>query len=752
MTGVTPCRRRLAHRVGPPLATVVLTATAAMLATWPLAREMASATLRDGEVLLTAWQINSYHHALLSAPWTWLDANIFFPYDRASTFNDLLLAHALVTLPAGWADSPVLALNLALLGGIVLCGVFASLLVDELVDAPWIAAVAGTLFALTPFRFLHLGHLSMAAAWAVPLFLWALLAHLRQPSWSRAALASASGVLVGLSSVYLAVYVAPIVPVLLLVGARRGPGGRAAWMPLLVTAVPGLVLLAACLVPYAATLDAFGVAAAPGDLVRYGADLTSLRQRPEFLAGSTPGVAVDPEAQLYPGAALGWLSAAGLLAAVASTLRREEASRWHLTALLTLALGAGLGVAMPLDGVWREAWRFIVLALIWVGPVLAFAWAFASVRSRQPTRPQAAIRLGIAGAAVTFALALGPEARHATETIGPAPYSLLTSASRAFEGTRVPARFGGLTILFLAIASAGLLAGLARSRQRLARWAGVVAAALALVATARELPVPPLPEGLELVEQTDLHHPAYRWLRQQQGQLAILELPDWPTTAPVGWEFREWRALRYMLASKQHGQHLANGSGRIEPLLWSRFRQNEPWSDAFFGFITAYFPVDYVLLHEAGLPPDAREVVRARIARRIDGWNEVFSGGGVSVFTVDRSFGQGTRVDRLVRRRDASPVSEITFSVRRAPPHDEAPGHDASNPVVVDLFRDDEPVGSWPLDGEWREVVVRIPVGAVSPAGWEAWPRTTTLLRWQAREGAFELRNLRVGRWEGGGS
>jgi hypothetical protein len=586
----------------------------------------------------------------------------------------------------------------------------------------------------------------------VPLFVWALFAHLRQPSWRRAALVSANGVLVGLSSIYLVVYLAPIVPLLLLVGARRGPGGRAAWVPLLVTAVPGLAVLAACLVPYAATLDAFGVAAAPGDLVRYGADLTSLRQRPEFLAGSTPGVTVDPEAQLYPGAALGWLSAAGLLVAVASTLRREEASRWHLTALLTLALGAGLGLAMPLDGVWRETWRFIVLALIWAGPVLALAWAFTSMRSHQPTRPQAAIRLGIAGAAVTFALALGPEARHATETIGPAPYSLLTSVSRAFEGTRVPARFGGLTMLFLAVTSAGLLAEFARSRHRRARWAGVAAASLALLSSAREVPVPPLPEGLELVEQTDLHHPAYRWLRQQRGQLAILELPDWPTTAPVGWEFREWRALRYMLASKQHGQHLANGSGRIEPLLWARFRENAPWSDTFFGFITAYFPVDYVLLHEGGLPPDAREVVRARLARRVDGWNEVFSGGGVSVFTVDRSFGQGTRVDRLVRRRDASPVGEITFSARRVPPHDEALGRDASNPVVVDLFRDDEPVGSWSLDSEWREVVVRIPVGAVSPAGWEAWPRTTTLLRWQAREGGFELRNLHVGRWEGGGS
>lgn len=177
-------------------------AAGAGLSTWPLAREMGTATLRSGEVLLTAWQLDWFQHALLTRPGAWVDANIFFPYHRAATFNDLLLTHAVLTLPAAWAESPVLALNLALLAGIVLCGVCAYLLAEELTGEPWSAAVAGTLFALAPFRFLHLGHLSIAAAWPVPFFLWALLRHLRQPSWGRAALASAGGVAVGLSSLY----------------------------------------------------------------------------------------------------------------------------------------------------------------------------------------------------------------------------------------------------------------------------------------------------------------------------------------------------------------------------------------------------------------------------------------------------------------------------------------------------------------------------------------------------------------------
>ena len=263
-------RRILASRVVPQLATTLLTAVGVVLVTWPLTPAMARATLRDGEVLLTAWQLNWFHHALLTDPASWIDANIFFPYDHATTFNDLLLSHAILTLPVAAAESPVLALNLALLGGIVLSGLFAYLLLDELVDAPWAAAAGGILFALAPFRFLHLGHLSVAAAWAVPLFFWAIVRHLRQPSWAWAALAAASGVAVGLSSIYQAAFVAPIAPLVLIVGARRGPGGRRVWLPLLAAGVPALALVAWLLAPYAAALRTFGVASAPNDLIRYG--------------------------------------------------------------------------------------------------------------------------------------------------------------------------------------------------------------------------------------------------------------------------------------------------------------------------------------------------------------------------------------------------------------------------------------------------------------------------------------------------
>ncbi len=412
--------------------------------------------------------------------------------------------------------------------------------------------------------------------------------------------------------------------------------------------------------------------------------------------------------------------------------------------MLALVGISALGFLLPLEGWLRDAWALTVLTLIWVGPAAAIAWAVAGTHAASAIGPQVAIRLGAAGAALSFVLALGPEARYLSEAIGPAPYWLLANASRAFEGTRVPARFGGIVILFLALVAAGALAALARGT-RASRMAGIGVACAALVACFWELPLPRFPQGLDLVTQRTVRHPVYVWLGEQPGPLAVLELPDWSSKANVDYRYRDWRALRYMLASKQHGHHLVNGTGRIEPMLWQRFRALEHWGDNFFAFITAYFPVDYVLVHDAGVPPPSRDALKARLLRGTDGWREVFSSTGVAVYAIDRSFGRGTQVDRLLLRRDLAPRADMVFSARAALEAGSAGGQMST---TLELVRDDELVETWEIDAEWRDFRVTVPVAAVGP-GEGGWPRTTTLFRWRVREGAgreFEMKGLNVAR------
>jgi len=730
----------------PLLATVILTAMAAVLATWPLPVHMGSAALRSGEVLLTAWQLNWFQHALLTNPAAWVDANIFFPYENAASLNDLLLTHAVVTLPAAWSQSPVLALNLALLGGIVLCGVFAYLLILELTDAPWPALAGAVLFALSPFRFLHLGHLSIAAAWAIPFFFWALLRHLRQPSRGRAAVAALSGLAVGLSSLYHAVYVTPILPLVLLVGARRGPGGREVWLPLFVAALPGLALLAWFFAPYVSALGAFGVAAAPSDLLRYGADLSSLAQKPPFLGGADNDAMINREGRLYPGAALALLSAAGTALAYFSVARLQGWRRRVALIFLGLAAASAVGFALPLPFPFGEAWRIAVLILIWVGPLVLMAWAIDEAGRQDAVGSAVAIPLGLAGAFVAYVLALGPEARYLTEALGPAPYWLLAQTSAAFEGTRAPARFGGLVILFLALLSAGLLAHLAGGRRGGRRLAGFSVMGMALVACFAEIPIPDLPRGREVYWLPDLREPAYAWIRERPGRFGILELPDWPTASEPHYEQRTWRALRYMLASKQHDQHLVNGTARTEPFLWRRFRRLEHWSDDFFAFITAYFPVRYVLVHEGGLPPRSRDRVWARLDGGGDGWEEVFRSTGTRVYTVDRSTGHGVFVDRLYRRREIAPLARAAFSVRLRSGVGALTGSELAS-GTLELLRDGDLIETWPITATWRRLQTEIPVDAMAPRDRRGWPGAAVLLRWRLRgeeEPEFELRGLSV--------
>jgi len=242
--------------------------------------------------------------------------------------------------------------------------------------------------------------------------------------------------------------------------------------------------------------------------------------------------------------------------------------------------------------------------------------------------------------------------------------------------------------------------------------------------------------------------PAYAWIRSQPGRFGILELPDWPTGGGQQWEYKGWRSLRYMLASKQHGRHLANGTARIEPFLWRRFRRVEPWTDEFFAFVAAYFPVRHVLVHEGGIPEESRAAIWARLETGADGWREVFRSERARVYAVDRSFGRGTFVDRLFLRRETAPRARVAFSARVAPDA-RAAREGVSAAATLELLRDGERVETWAIDGAWRRLEGAVPVGEAAPADGGGWPRAAVRLTWRVEPDTappFEIQDLSVER------
>ncbi len=684
-------------------------------ATWPLATQLGSATIGKTDAWPAAWHINWLHHILLTNPLGWSAANIFFPYENTLATSDLLVTPALLTFPAVFFDSSVLAYNLALVGGIVLCGLAGFLLIEELTGSWWTAVLGGAMLALNPFRFLHIQHLSIIAAWPPALFCWALLRYFRTPSWAWSWTTALSGVLVVGASLYQALYLAPLLPLVVWFAALRGHRDRKTWSTLAVTGAAVLPLVTILAYPYWEAMLMRGIPWNPGDLERFAAHLTSLGVPPPFMGSAENASTLDPEARLFPGAVLSVLGIVAALTVSMGAWKRAGIARWMSGACVAVVSLFGIGLVVQPPDLLRRPWELLALAAVWTIPPVLAIWAVGTARRSPAVGHATAAAFGLATTAWALALSMGPVLHVRGEAIGVAPYALLVRLSSVFEGTRVPARFGNYVVMFLSVAAAAALAYLA-SLPAVERRLGASAAGVLsiLVVAGLAIDLPDEPWGMAVVAGTDL--PEYEWLAGVPGDFGILELPETGQQST-------WERSYYMLASRRHWKRLVNGTGGKVPPLHEKFFVVEPWSAEFFSFVRSYLPVRYVLVHEGHLPVEVTSNLLPRLAMGHEGWSRAYQGRGAWAFAIDRSSERGPFVERLYVRSDLAPRARLSFDVRV-----EAP---VGSDLAVELLRDDELIGSWPVDAEWRHVSIDVPIEAIAPLGENPWPRTTTLFRWQ---------------------
>jgi len=709
------------NRWGGAALTFFLSASGVVWATWPLVRQIDGATIDKADPWPAAWQINWLHHILLSDPLGWADANIFFPYEGVLATTDLLLTHALVTFPIALLGADVLAYNVALLGGVALCGTAGFLLVDEITDARWAAILAGTMLALTPFRFNHIAHLPIIAAWPAPLLCWVLLRFFRTPTWGWASGAALSGVLVVGGSLYQALYLAPLLPLVVWFASGRGAADRRAWLMLTATYAAATPVLVALLFPFWKNLQTWGIPFHASDLQRFAADITSLAARQHFLVAARSSFLLNAEARLYPGSVLSILSLAAVAVALRGTWIRGGAARGLSATLCAFTATLAFGFLLEPQTFLYRAWALAVLAMVWLIPIILAVGLGFELRRESASGPTNAIAFGLAGAAWAAALSLGPILHIRRESIGAAPYALLLQLTSVYQGTRVPARFGGFTLMFLCIAAAGVLALLVAAAQRKVPRRLVVGTLSAMVLVGLAMDLPTNRPNLVPVPETD--RPEYRWLAARQGEFGVLELPETGQRS-------HWERSFYMLASRRHFKPLVNGtSGQIPPMHDWFFKQ-PLWTEDWFWIVRSYLPVRYVVVHEEFLAPEVRLDLLPRLASGHQGWRRVFYAEGTWVFEVDRASGRGAAIDRIYRRSDLAPGVRLSFEVRS----ENAVEADLS----VELLRDDQPVASWPIDETWRRITVDVPVEAASrdavrrplPAP-PIFPPSTTLFTWR---------------------
>lgn len=155
--------------VGIAAAEVFAFAAAAVLMTWPMAVHLADRVVNQGDPLLTSWVLPWTVRAIGTRPFDLFQGNIFHPEPNTLAYMDHMLAATPLAAPAWLATGDgILVNNVTVLILISLGGWSAYRLALDVTRSRHAAAVAGTIFAFSPFVFSHLSHTNLLTTYAMP--------------------------------------------------------------------------------------------------------------------------------------------------------------------------------------------------------------------------------------------------------------------------------------------------------------------------------------------------------------------------------------------------------------------------------------------------------------------------------------------------------------------------------------------------------------------------------------------------------
>ena len=402
--------------VGELAAVTVFYAAVVALVTYPQATRLDLVPDR-GDPLFSVWRLAWIAHQLPRDPLHLFDANTFYPERLTLTYSDALVVPALMTAPLLWLGAHQLYVyNLLLLAAFVLSGAAMFLLVRALTGRRDAALVAGTIFALYPYRFEHYPHLELQISFWMPLLLLALHRTFAEGRWRDGI---AVGILMAaqtLSSLYygafLSVFLVPLAAAL----AMRS---RAVWKASRVLVVGtglAVALVAPVAAPYVANRSMVGerpsaevalYSATPQDYLRPHRrsqyfdtwDVEGRRQAERELFPSFAPVCLAAAGMWPPlsaarigyvmALAVGFEASLGLNGALYPVLRAylppfrglRVPARFSMLVGLTLAILSGYGVArvtrsMPPRMQWLAAGAVLVAVLMDLTPRLALRTAW----------------------------------------------------------------------------------------------------------------------------------------------------------------------------------------------------------------------------------------------------------------------------------------------------------------------------------------------------------------------------------------
>jgi hypothetical protein len=608
-----------------------------LAATWPLAAGLGRDVAWDlGDSLLNMWVLSWDAEQMLailrgdfSRSATFFDGNIFHPAPLTLAYAEHLVPQAIQILPVyAITKNPILCYNLLFLSTFILSGFGTFLFVRELTGRPVAAFVAGLLFAFAPYRWPQSPHMQVLSAQWMPFALYGFRRYFRALERGDGALrplAGAGGALVlqNLSCGYYLLYFSPFAGAYVLWEmAQRGLMRTfGVWTQLSVAAVAVFTITLPFLLPYVALRETMQFERSSSEVIRYSADVHSYATASDAqpLWGGIISAFPKPEGDLFPGFVAILLAAIGLCAwrsagpPVAEPAPHSATRRRWLPPLLLA--GAVVHLALAMAGL---VYRRIVLdvglfelrvsninQMLLRAALFAVALLIVSPGSRHRLRAFMADRgFFLVALIAAIWLSFGPVPQVLGRPVElAAPYAFLYEHVPGFDGVRVPARFGMVGALMLAILGGFGAAVLSRRRAGTAMLAAVsvVFLAEALVMPFKVNLVSPT-RGFNTPEAR-VYRPArapnvYKVFAREAREAVLAELP-------IGETDFDLRAIFY---STVHWRPVLNGYSGFYPPHYGRLaltlsdvpRFTDPAMQAL-----RMYGVTHVLVHE-GAYVDAR--------------------------------------------------------------------------------------------------------------------------------------------------
>jgi hypothetical protein len=570
-----------------------------LCATWPLVLGLGRNVAWDlGDSVLVMWILSWDCEQLLrilggdlSRVASFFSANIFHPAPLTLSYSDHLVAQAIQIFPV-WVITrdPILSYNLLFISTFVLSGTGMFLLMRELTGNTTAAFFGGVLFAFAPYRLPQSSHLQVLSCQWMPFALYGFTRYVETRRLRPLGGAAVALVLQNLSSGYHLLYFPPFAAayVLWLVARRHLWRDRRLWLELAGAAALVTIATVPFLLPYAEMRRMWNTLRPAAEVSRFSADVYSYATAfsEQRIWGGILAAFPKPEAELFPGLVPLLLAIAGVVWYRRQGDRQASASPslapgWFVWLLgMTAAVHLVAAIAVLISRRITYDFGLFELQMSNVNQLLVRAAAAVGLMALVSPRVRDSIRtfirergFPVGGLLVAAWLSLGPlpQAQGRPVEIA-APYKVLYDYVPGFDGLRVPARFGAIEALMLAMLGAYGAQRLAGSRP----GRGVLAAA-SVFFFLESTHVPFTVNGMTPVRglatpEARLHRPArapavYQAMAEQPSGSVLLELPFGQPDYD----------LRAMFDSTVHWHALVNGYSGVFPpyygLLTSAFSE-----------------------------------------------------------------------------------------------------------------------------------------------------------------------------------